>query len=112
MHPTNALALALALGALVAGEAGAQVPGEAPRGSALLGAVADCRSVPGSAERLACYDRAAGQLDTAARTGEVIIVDREQARAARSQSFGLFLPSLSIFNRGCRRRNSPGSASC
>ena len=62
-------------------------------------ALFDCRSITADAERLACYDKAVGEVKTAEKTGEVIIVDRQEARAARRQAFGLDLSALSILDR-------------
>ena len=69
-------------------------------GSGLVRALSECRKLTDSAARLACYDAAAGRLEAAERSGEVVVVGREQARAARRQAFGFNLPSLAMFNRG------------
>jgi hypothetical protein len=66
---------------------------------ATIKALFDCRSVAADTERLACYDKAVGAVNTAEKTGEVIIVDRNEARAARRQAFGLDLSALSILDR-------------
>lgn len=58
-----------------------------------------CRSIETDAARLACYDRVAAKLTAAERSGEVVVVDREQVRAARRQAFGFNLPSLDLFGR-------------
>ncbi len=68
--------------------------------TAVLQRLLDCRKVEGEAARLACYDTAAGALDQAEAKGDVVVVDREQARSMRKQSFGFTLPSLAIFDRG------------
>jgi hypothetical protein len=60
----------------------------------------DCRALTDNAARLACYDAAAGVLDQAEKAGDIVVVDRDQARAARRQAFGFSLPSLSMFERG------------
>lgn len=86
--------MTLAAALLLAPAAQAQ---EAP---ALVQALRNCRGLTDNAARLACYDAAAGRFDQAERTGEVVVVDRAQARAARKQAFGFNLPSLSIFDRG------------
>lgn len=70
--------------------------------AAQFDALIACRSVADSAERLACYDAAAGQLSEAEKSGDVVVVSRAQAQAARRQAFGFNLPSLSIFDRGAR----------
>ena len=89
--------LVFALAALAASAALAQP--RLPTGSALVKAVADCRKLTEDPARLACYDAAAGRLEAAERSGEVVVVDREQARATRRQAFGFNLPSLNIFDR-------------
>lgn len=66
---------------------------------AVLKALFDCRAVAADADRLACYDAAVGQVNKAEKTGEVIIVDRQEARAARRQAFGLDLSALAILDR-------------
>lgn len=66
---------------------------------AVLKALFDCRAVAADADRLACYDAAVGQVNKAEKTGEMIIVDRQQARAARRQAFGLDLSALAILDR-------------
>lgn len=47
-----------------------------------------CRNVPGTQERLACYDGTVATLETAERRGDVLIADRAQIREARNQVFG------------------------
>ena len=64
-----------------------------------LQAVFDCRAVAAEAERLACFERTVGALQTALAANRVVVVDSEQARAARREAFGFSLPSLNIFNR-------------
>lgn len=56
----------------------------------------DCRSVPDSAQRLACYDAQVSLLDAAESREEVVVVDRAQIKKARKSLFGLTLPSLSL----------------
>lgn len=56
-----------------------------------------CRQLTVAADRLACFDRESERLDTAERSRDVVIVDREQVRAARRSLFGLTLPSLALF---------------
>lgn len=62
--------------------------------SPLMEQIALCRQVASDAERLSCFDRAAGALDAAERQGDVVVVDRGQIREARRQLFGFELPSL------------------
>ena len=60
----------------------------------------DCRKIADNAARLACFDAAAAAIDQAEAKGDIVVVDREQARKVRRQAFGFTLPSLSLFERG------------
>jgi hypothetical protein len=60
----------------------------------------DCRKMTDGAARLACYDQAATALDQAEAKGDIVVVDREQARKVRRQAFGFSLPSITLFERG------------
>lgn len=53
-----------------------------------------CRSVADNVARLACFDAAAGALDTAERAGEVVVIDRAGVAETRRQLFGFEMPSL------------------
>lgn len=68
--------------------------------NATLQRLADCRKIAANDARLACYDAAAGALETAEAKGDIVVVDREEARAVRKQAFGFQLPSLSLFDKG------------
>lgn len=78
---------------------------EAPRRAAALQSVADCRKVADNTARLACYDKAAATLDEAEAKGQVVVIDREQVKAVRRQSFGLTLPAFTLFNRGAAKED-------
>jgi hypothetical protein len=88
----------LALGGLLLA-ATAQAAEPAGR-AAVLQKLLDCRKVAGDQARLACYDAAAGAMDQAESKGDIVVVDREQARTVRKQGFGFNLPSLSLFEKG------------
>jgi hypothetical protein len=60
----------------------------------------DCRKLADNTTRLACYDQAAASLDQAEAKGDIVVVNREQARKVRRQAFGFSLPSISLFERG------------
>jgi hypothetical protein len=60
----------------------------------------DCRKLTDPTQRLACYDQAATVLDQAEAKGDIVVVNREQARKVRRQAFGFTLPSMSLFTRG------------
>jgi hypothetical protein len=53
-----------------------------------------CRAISDSAARLACYDAAAGAIDTAERQGDLVVIDRAQAEETRRQLFGFEVPTL------------------
>ena len=77
-----------------------QTPASPPGRAAVLQSLLDCRSLSEDSARLACYDQAAGAMDQAEAKGDVVVVDREQARSVRRQAFGFSLPSLAVFERG------------
>jgi hypothetical protein len=68
--------------------------------AAALQHLADCRKLVEDGAQLACYRAAAAEIETAVANGDLVVVDREQARAVRRQAFGFSLPSLSLFDRG------------
>lgn len=72
-----------------------------------------CAEISAEAERLACYDRAVGRMRDAQTSGELVTVDREQARTIERESFGFSLPSLPrLFGRrdGAEADNASPSA--
>jgi hypothetical protein len=90
-----------ALAAICAATSFAAPPAKMDVGrAAVVQSLSDCRKITEDAARLACYDKAAGALDQAESQGQVVVIDREQARAVRRQAFGFNLPSLNIFGRG------------
>jgi hypothetical protein len=68
--------------------------------AAALQHLADCRKLAEDGAQLACYRAAAAEIDAAVAKGDLVVVDREQARDVRRQAFGFSLPSLSLFDRG------------
>lgn len=100
MLKTSALSAGLAVAVLaLPASAAAQSSQKPPAVSPGLQAVFDCRQVKEDAARLACFERSVGALQTAFAARDVVVVDREQARAARREAFGFTLPSLNIFDR-------------
>lgn len=72
----------------------------APETPALIDNLSRCRNIAADAARLACFDAAMSALDTARQQGDVVVIDRAQARNARRQLFGFQAPSLSgLFGR-------------
>jgi hypothetical protein len=76
----------------------ADAPPTASRAEVLKGLSA-CRAIGDATARLECYDRAAAAVDRAEASGDVVVIDRAQARAARRQVFGFNLSALSILDR-------------
>lgn len=62
-----------------------------------LSQLLSCRTVIDSAARLACFDAAAGTLETAERAGELVVFDRARAAEARRQLFGFSVTMPSLF---------------
>lgn len=93
------LALLAALG-IGAGAALAQAPAKPEGRAALVQRLVDCRKLSEDTARLACYDQAAAAIDQAEAKGDIVVVDRDQARKVRRQAFGFVLPSLSLFEKG------------
>ncbi|MBW8815548.1 MAG: hypothetical protein JF588_19165 [Caulobacterales bacterium] len=93
------LGLALGAAAFVPFALAAAAPKEGGR-AAIVQKLTDCRKITEDAARLACYDQAAAAFDQAEAKGDVVVVDREQAKAVRRQAFGFTLPSISIFEKG------------
>ena len=80
----------------------AQLKGAATDIAAPLQALLACRNIAESTQRLACFDSAVARFVQAVDSGEVVVVSRQQANAARRSAFGFNLPSLAIFDRSAR----------
>jgi hypothetical protein len=92
--------LIAALSAMAAPVTAAPAPATAQERAGELQRLIDCRKLTDPTQRLACYDQAAGVLDQAEAKGDIVVVNREQARKVRRQAFGFTMPSLSLFERG------------
>jgi hypothetical protein len=88
-----------ALAAAAAPLAAAPAPADQQRAKELQQLI-DCKKITDPSQRLACYDQAASVLDQAEAKGDIVVVNREQARKVRRQAFGFTLPSMSLFSRG------------
>jgi hypothetical protein len=84
-------AAAFALLACMIAPAAAQE--QSPTGG-IVDQVYACAEISAEAERLACYDRAVGRMREAQTRGDLVAVDREQARTIEREAFGFSLPSL------------------
>ena len=91
----NSMALAAAA-ALAAGPAAAQTM---PKTSTpkIFEDVVQCRTIQDAAARLACYDRGVAALETAQKTNELYVADKQAMREARRGLFGFSVPKLKIF---------------
>jgi hypothetical protein len=69
------------------------------QGGSPLDRVTACRALAPDAERLACFDRAAAELDTAKRDKTLIVLDRQEVKQKRRSLFGLKLPDIDLFGR-------------
>jgi hypothetical protein len=85
--------------ALALSPAAAQAQGKAARAEVVQKLV-DCRKLTDNTARLACYEAATAAFDQAESKGDVVVIDRDQARSVRKQAFGFTLPSISIFEKG------------
>jgi hypothetical protein len=84
--------------AILAAPAG--LAAEAPKRAPAMQSVLDCRAIQDGVQRLACFDKAVGEMASAEQSGDLISMSREQRRTVRRQAFGLTLPALSMFDRG------------
>ena len=90
---------ALAAAILASGTVAAAPAPAAVGRAAIASAISDCRKVVDPTERLACYDKAAASLDEAESSGAVVVIDRQQAKQIKRQTFGFSFEGLSIFDR-------------
>jgi len=78
---------------LASGPAAARKPVQTGTPEQVKGLLA-CRGLTDSAQRLACFDRESAAMDQAITAKNLVVVDREQANAARRSLFGFSLPSF------------------
>jgi len=96
---------------LMCGEGAAALAADkvsAQKRAQVLQAVVDCRPLTDANARLACYDAATARLDEAEASGQLVVVDKEQARQVRREVFGLQLPSLDIFSQAANHSAGAG----
>lgn len=60
-------------------------------------AVLDCKSISDPTERLACYDRTVGDMETASAKRDLLVTDRSTVKEVQKGLFGLTLPKIKIF---------------
>jgi hypothetical protein len=85
--------LALATVSMAAADAAAQ-----PADPALQG-LANCAAMLDPAQKASCYDAAYSALNGAVRAGEITLIQKKEAQAARRGAFGFNLPSLAILDK-------------
>jgi len=68
------------------------IPPSAP--PAAVQSLLSCRSIADSAQRLACYDRAAQGFADAMGKKEVVVIDKARANEARRSLFGFTIPNF------------------
>jgi hypothetical protein len=60
-------------------------------------ALLNCRTITDSAERLACYDKAAATIGEAVAKRDLVVMDRESVKKTKRGLFGFSIPNLGIF---------------
>lgn len=63
-------------------------------------AVKACQPIADPAQRLACYDKAVGEMVAATDKGDLKVIDREQVRETKRKLFGFAIPDFGIFGSG------------
>jgi hypothetical protein len=94
------LILAATLAAAAAGAWAAKpdaAPPAAQQRPEAFEAVIRCRAIAGETERLRCFDSAAAAMERAVESRDLVVVDRQQVRAARRKLFGIEIPRLNLF---------------
>lgn len=69
-------------------------------GDALVDGVTQCRTVTSDVQRLACYDRAVGDLAKVRAGSGLTVLSGEEVRQRRRSLFGLSLPDINLFGSG------------
>jgi hypothetical protein len=89
----NLVSVVAGFGLLVAGPAqaarpaGTSVPAQVQR-------LMECRAVAAAEERLACFDRETAAMGQALASNDLVVVDKEQARATKRSVFGFSVPNF------------------
>ncbi len=92
-----AIASAFSAALLIGGPSHAQKNAAPAAPPASVTEMMGCRAMTDSAARLACYDRAVGNLQQAVAAREVVIVSAEDVRKTRRSLFGFTVPKLPFF---------------
>lgn len=92
--------IVIACSLLVTPAAFAQSDGRSDGSSRVVDTMVACRTIVPDSERLACFDRAAGQVASARRSGELLVLDRSQVLERKRRVFGLANPLGDVFGGG------------
>lgn len=85
---------------ILAALGGQSAPARAEGPPAPLRALTACRALTEPSARLACFDKASAELETAVAAKSVVVLDRTEVTQTRRSLFGLRLPKLKIFGGG------------
>ncbi len=88
------MSLISSLAAMAAASALSGQPAPVQERPETLARLMTCRGIADNTARLACFDTAAGALDSAQRQGDVVVIDRAGVAETRRQLFGFEMPSL------------------
>lgn len=88
---SNLLKFALVAGLAAAPAAAQRAPTALPK---QIDQLIGCRSLTDPAQRLACYDREATNVQQAIARRDLVLIDREKARAAKRSLFGFSVPDF------------------
>jgi hypothetical protein len=90
----------VALAALVVWSSGAAA--QDVSGEKVLQSFSRCRGLETPVAQLDCFQNATSALESAVKTKDVTILDRQDIRKARRSLFGFTLPRIGLFSRGDR----------
>ena len=94
------IAVIVASAVVGAGSAGAKRPADTGTPAQVQRLMA-CRSITAADQRLACYDRETAAMNKAIETKDLVMIDKEKARAAGRSLFGFSIPNFGgLFGSG------------
>jgi hypothetical protein len=94
------LGVAIAAGGAKAAKPDASAPAAQGQRPQVFEAVTRCRAIANDAERLRCFDGAAAAMEQAVDRRDLVVIDRQQVRAAHRKLFGIEIPRLNLFGGG------------
>ena len=89
----KAMLLAAAAALVVVGTADARQPSKTGT-PAQVQRLMDCRNITAPDQRLACYDREVAAMNQAIASNDLVLIDKEKARAAGRSLFGFSIPNF------------------